>query len=346
MRTFTLLPLTLVLFSSHLPSCDAFFFGRRLCRSDTEEKRCGFLRLAVLQRDGIPGTASCEQFCVFFTFSQLECGGCNGIEPQDPISKSPTSPIRSAIPVNVPSPMPNNAPIQSPISTNDPSQIAPPAVTPISSPSFALPVSAPMQIPVHLPVPLHIPTLGPTSVPVPPPLSVPMPIPITLPVRIPVTTPITLPVPIPIPLPLPVLVSTPVPLQLPGQLLPGDYSIYLDVVGVGENDRIFFTNAKSRWESVIRGDLSNFSTASSQGCVYPSLVDDVYICSRFVAIDGPGRVLGSAGPIYFRTTNALAATGDMQFDSADINFLKAQGNFGTVILHEMAHILGTLLCFL
>ena len=69
-------------------------------------------------------------------------------------------------------------------------------------------------------------------------------------------------------------------------------------------------------------------------------MDDLYICSRFVSIDGAGKILGSAGPLYIRADNSLPITGDMRFDSSDIAWLKSAGNFGSVILHEMGHIFG------
>jgi hypothetical protein len=128
--------------------------------------------------------------------------------------------------------------------------------------------------------------------------------------------------------------------------VPSNYNIDLDLVGISASDSTFFTDSKSRWESIVRGDLQNISTTGadppSAGCVFPTIVDDLYICARFVSIDGPGRILGGAGPTYVRVSNTLTITGEMVFDSADINTLKSQGNFGTVILHEMGHILGTL----
>ena len=124
-----------------------------------------------------------------------------------------------------------------------------------------------------------------------------------------------------------------------------NYNIELDLVGVNASDLIFFADSELRWESIIRGDLASASTLffdpPEAGCVYPEVVDDLYICARYVAIDGPNKIVGSAGPRYTRSsTNLLTITGDMEFDSADINNLKSRGNFGSVILHEIGHILG------
>jgi hypothetical protein len=124
----------------------------------------------------------------------------------------------------------------------------------------------------------------------------------------------------------------------------GRYAIDLDFVGVSASDQSFFTTAVSRWKSIIRGDLADIETDSldppSPGCAYPAVIDDLYICATFVVIDGPGTVLGSAGPIYTRISDGLTITGQMRFDSADIRSLISEGNFGTVILHEMGHVLG------
>lgn len=69
------------------------------------------------------------------------------------------------------------------------------------------------------------------------------------------------------------------------------------------------------------------------------------------AIDGPGLILGQAGPdtaAYYDNnpvgspTFALyyADTGSMEFDSADVANLMANNTFYGVVLHEMTHVLG------
>jgi hypothetical protein len=185
--------------------------------------------------------------------------------------------------------------------------------------------------------------IAPTSTPITSPVSVPQSEPLSIPVTVPIPVPAPVPAPVPVPVPVPIPVPAPVPVPVP-VLPPSNYNIDLDLVGVSTSDQAFFTNAKSRWESIIRGELTDILTSTfdppSQGCVYPVIVDDLYICSRFVAMDGPGRVLGFAGPTYIRSANRLTITGEMEFDSADIASLKSNGNFETVILHEMGHILG------
>jgi subtilisin-like proprotein convertase family protein len=95
-----------------------------------------------------------------------------------------------------------------------------------------------------------------------------------------------------------------------------------------------FTAAAERWQEIILGDVP--------GVVVPGegLVDDLIIEASAPAIDGPGGILGQAGPTVLRTGTSLPAFGVMAFDSADVTNLVNQGRFQDVILHEMGHVLG------
>ena len=294
----------LLLLTFVVTSCDAFFFSWRRCRSDSTVERCGFFRVATVRHFGTPGTADCVEYCIFFESPELECGGCGDIEPQESFT-----PMNTPSPTQVPTPPP--APITAPSA-----EVPPPSVdTPVSAPVLDAPVSIP-EVPVAAPVPVQV--------------TVPAPFPV------PTKNPTTLPT------------KTPVSASTKAPTVPGNFNIDLDLVGVSASDRTFFTDAKLRWESIIRGDLQDIPITGadppSAGCAYPTtmVVDDLYICAQFVAIDGPGRILGSAGPIYIRRIDGLTITGEMEFDSADIERLKSQGNVGTVILHEIGHILGTI----
>jgi len=61
-------------------------------------------------------------------------------------------------------------------------------------------------------------------------------------------------------------------------------------------------------------------------------------------IDGPGRVLGSAGPSRIirdpRTGFVRPVTGNMQFDTSDLSRMERDGTLEGVILHEMMHVMG------
>jgi hypothetical protein len=99
-----------------------------------------------------------------------------------------------------------------------------------------------------------------------------------------------------------------------------------------------FSAAEARWEGVIKGyqitDI--FNTV-------------VTINVNLGAIDGPGGILGSAGPTHAKLNAAQTAVtstfvytdrGVMNFDTADTPGLIVGGTFDDVILHEMGHVLG------
>ncbi|MBK5096886.1 MAG: PKD domain-containing protein [Gemmatimonadetes bacterium] len=118
-------------------------------------------------------------------------------------------------------------------------------------------------------------------------------------------------------------------------------------VSLTASQRTAVDNAVARWESFITDDLSNIPallTASvCGGATVPALnetIDDLVIYLEFIPIDGPGGVLGSAGPCRIRTPGDLPLLGGMKFDTADLANLEAQGRLEDVILHEMGHVLG------
>jgi hypothetical protein len=89
-----------------------------------------------------------------------------------------------------------------------------------------------------------------------------------------------------------------------------------------------FNAAKATWESLITGWKDTVGISS------------VSITVNLENIDGPGNILGSAGPdTGIITPNYLYTTsGSMTFDTSDIPGLGAA--FGDVVLHEMGHVLG------
>lgn len=107
-----------------------------------------------------------------------------------------------------------------------------------------------------------------------------------------------------------------------------------------------FIDAADFWNSAITGyDLIH------DGVGYPA-PHGLTITASIPAIDGVNGKLGSAGPdtvSYYdndpfspNPTVALYYTtaGSMEFDSADVPALVANNTFYSVVLHEMAHVLG------
>jgi hypothetical protein len=132
-----------------------------------------------------------------------------------------------------------------------------------------------------------------------------------------------------------------------------DYHIDVRFFGPGitEAQQALFTTAAARLSAIIIGDLpdvtlTDFDAERACGAFgLPTLsetVDDVVIYASVQNIDGAGRILASAGPCGFRNAASgyLTTVGVMEFDSADIERLAANGTLQDVITHEMLHVLG------
>ena len=110
--------------------------------------------------------------------------------------------------------------------------------------------------------------------------------------------------------------------------------------------RSAFEAAAARWSEILLGDLPDWQVASPAASCFetqPAVnqpVDDVLILVEIAEIDGPGGVLGSAGPCVLRSGSLLPAMGAMRFDAADVAAMQQSGEWGDVILHEMAHVFG------
>ncbi len=104
--------------------------------------------------------------------------------------------------------------------------------------------------------------------------------------------------------------------------------------GLTPSQEAIFDMAASRWESIIIGDIPDVISP------LVGYVDDVMIDASGVFIDGPGGILGQAGPQEFRNVSFLPDYGIMQFDTADLADMQASGQLLDVITHEMAHVLG------
>jgi len=110
--------------------------------------------------------------------------------------------------------------------------------------------------------------------------------------------------------------------------------------------RAAFDTARAVWRRLIFGDEPDVTlsfpagTCLTGGPPINETVDDIVIWVRLDSIDGPGNILGAAGPCIIRNPGALPLLGVMRFDTADVANLIARGQFDEVILHEMGHVLG------
>ena len=118
---------------------------------------------------------------------------------------------------------------------------------------------------------------------------------------------------------------------------------YLSTVTAAQ--RQAFTAARLRWQGAITGDLEDGLLQTSAACgagtpAFNQVIDDVVILVNLVPIDGAGQTLASAGPCWVRDPGLLSILGIMEFDTADLPSLESAGELSTVVLHEMAHVLG------
>ncbi|MCY3548601.1 MAG: hypothetical protein OXH49_17130 [Gemmatimonadetes bacterium] len=126
--------------------------------------------------------------------------------------------------------------------------------------------------------------------------------------------------------------------------------------GTDAQNRVF-RDAAERWESVIARDVFDvdfsFSPREAGTCgrgtpAINDVVDDIRMFVRIDSIDGPGTILGRAGPCIARRVPFEAApdlpgpvvVGVMEFDEDDLPRLEAAGTLVSTITHEMGHVLG------
>ena len=123
------------------------------------------------------------------------------------------------------------------------------------------------------------------------------------------------------------------------ELIQSAYNIEVRFLGgLSAAQKDAFKKAADRWSKVIVGDLPSV-------LIDGDTIDDLLIVAQGVVIDGPGKILGQAGPTHLRPASAgvnafLPAKGLMSFDTADLDQMQADGTLLDVITHEMGHVIG------
>lgn len=134
-----------------------------------------------------------------------------------------------------------------------------------------------------------------------------------------------------------------------GMLVPQSASadiMNLNLAGVDARYQQVFRDAERFWETRITGYSRTLPS------IVRSQLSKINIVAVTAAIDGPGGVLGSAGPTATFSYQSIGKNGvpgrrytfatasQMQFDIDDIVQLDAEGTLENVVRHEMAHALG------
>ena len=105
-----------------------------------------------------------------------------------------------------------------------------------------------------------------------------------------------------------------------------------------------FNGAAAKWEQILTRGVADFgevpTTCLPAGTAPIASVDDIVIDVSVVPIDGVNGILGQAGPTCVSLSTELGLHGTIEFDSADVTAMLANGTFSRVVLHEMAHVLG------
>lgn len=99
--------------------------------------------------------------------------------------------------------------------------------------------------------------------------------------------------------------------------------------GLSASQAALFQTAVDFWDSTLIGTQQNIDV-------------NMEIAASAPAIDGPGKILGRAGPrgLTFYDGGVYVNAGIMEFDTADLRVLETRGTLLDVIVHEMAHVIG------
>jgi len=107
-----------------------------------------------------------------------------------------------------------------------------------------------------------------------------------------------------------------------------------------------FDSAAARWGRLIYGDVPDVplnvgpGTCTSRAPAINETIDDIVIFAILDSIDGPGQILGQAGPCWIRSLGFQTIVGVMFFDTADVATYEGRNQFDEIVMHEMGHVLG------
>jgi len=107
-----------------------------------------------------------------------------------------------------------------------------------------------------------------------------------------------------------------------------------------------FDSAAARWGRLIYGDVPDVplnvgpGTCTSRAPAINETIDDIVIFAILDSIDGPGQILGQAGPCWIRSAGFQTIVGVMFFDTADVATYEGRNQFDEIVMHEMGHVLG------
>jgi hypothetical protein len=105
-------------------------------------------------------------------------------------------------------------------------------------------------------------------------------------------------------------------------------------------------SAVAHWQRIIYGAVPPVNLNSAANTCFngqPAIsetVNSVIIYVVLDSIDGPGKILGRAGPCYGRNGTFLPVMGLVELDTADVATYDANGLLRAIVLHEMGHVLG------
>ena len=132
--------------------------------------------------------------------------------------------------------------------------------------------------------------------------------------------------------------------DLVSEVLPSTgYQIDLSLVGtVTDAQWAALTSAGGRIAQLVVGELTPVDLTGHfcDGTPLAGTVANLLVLVHIHSIDGLGGVLGQSGPCVVRQSSHLPAVGVMELDSADLGALEAKGELGSVVLHEMLHVVG------